>query len=210
MKKQLLSVLSIGILLFTACNSGTKKNEHEGHDMNNMSTDTNKQVTTSVDKDIKPVLITYTNVDAMVAVSVKEIADQYLLVKNALTNENSSEAATAARAMEKAISKLDKSLFTADQKKVYDEFSEELKEHAEHIGKNGDDIKHQRFHFSMMSEDVYDLVKAFGGGRTIYHDHCPMYNEGKGAIWLSESKEVRNPYYGNKMMTCGTVEEMFK
>jgi hypothetical protein len=210
MKKQLLSVLSIGILLFTACNSGTKKNEHEGHDMNNMSTDTSKQVTTSVDEDIKPVSITYTNVDAMVAVSVKEIVDQYLLVKNALTNENSSEAATAARAMEKAISKLDKSLFTADQKKGYDEFSEELKEHAEHIGKNGDDIKHQRSHFSMMSEDVYDLVKAFGGGRTIYHDHCPMYNEGKGAIWLSESKEIRNPYYGNKMMTCGTVEEMFK
>ncbi|MBK8611769.1 MAG: DUF3347 domain-containing protein [Chitinophagaceae bacterium] len=30
----------------------------------------------------------------------------------------------------------------------------------------------------MMSKDMYDMVKAFGAGMTLYHDHCPMYNEG--------------------------------
>ena len=105
---------------------------------------------------------------------------------------------------------VDKSFFTAEQKKVYDNISDDLKEHAEHIGKNGDNITHQREHFAMMSEDVYDLVKAFGGGRPIYHDHCPMYNEGKGALWLSEMKEVKNPYFGAKMPTCGSVEEIIK
>ncbi|TAL51147.1 MAG: DUF3347 domain-containing protein, partial [Chitinophagaceae bacterium] len=93
-------------------------------------------------------------------------------------------------------------------KKVYDDIEDGLKEHAEHTGKNGSDIKHQRSHFSMMSEDVYDLVKAFGGGQPIYHDHCPMYNEGKGAMWLSEMKEVKNPYYGAEMPKCGSVEEI--
>jgi len=112
--------------------------------------------------------------------------------------------------MESTIKKLDKSFLTADQKKVWDGFEDDLREHAEHIGKNAGNIKHQREHFSMMSEDVYDLVKAFGGGRAIYHDHCPMYNEGKGAIWLSETKEVRNPYFGAKMPTCGTVEEVIQ
>lgn len=38
----------------------------------------------------------------------------------------------------------------------------------------------------MMSQYVYALAKAFGGGRTLYHDHCPMYND-KGAMWLSET-----------------------
>ena len=61
-----------------------------------------------------------------------------------------------------------------------------------------------------MSEDIYDLVKAFGGGRSLYHDHCPMYNEKKGAMWLSEMKEVKNPYFGSGMPTCGTVEEVIK
>ena len=62
----------------------------------------------------------------------------------------------------------------------------------------------------MLSEDVYDLAKAFGAGQPLYHDHCPMYNENKGAMWLSEMKEVKNPYYGSKMITCGTVEEVIK
>jgi hypothetical protein len=34
-----------------------------------------------------------------------------------------------------------------------------------------------------------------------------MYNDKKGAIWLSETKEIKNPYYGKKMLTCGNVKE---
>ena len=37
-----------------------------------------------------------------------------------------------------------------------------------------------------------------------------MYNEGKGAIWLSETKEIKNPYLGGKMLTCGEVQEEIK
>ena len=97
------------------------------------------------------------------------------------------------------------------QKKIYDEDEGELKEHAEHIGKNADDIKHQRSHFSMMSEVMYYLVRAFGGGQVLYHDHCPMYNKDKGgAMWLSETKEIKNPYFGNEMPKCGSVEEIIK
>lgn len=154
--------------------------------------------------------IIYTNVDTKSAASIKEIADHYLHVKNALANDNGKEAASGSKAMEAAISKLDRSLLNADQKKVYDGIEDDMKEHTEHIGKNGDNIKHQRNHFSMMSEDVYDLVKAFGGGRPLYHDHCPMYNENKGAMWLSELKEVKNPYFGASMPTCGSVEEVIK
>ena len=144
------------------------------------------------------------------AASIKEIVKHYLHIKNALTNDDAGEAANGAKAMDAGLSKVDKSFFTAEQKVIYDQNEEELKEHAEHIEKNGDNIKHQRSHFSMLSEVIYDLVKAFGAGQPIYHDHCPMYNENKGAMWLSETKEVKNPYFGAKMLTCGTVEEVIK
>ena len=62
----------------------------------------------------------------------------------------------------------------------------------------------------MMSEDVYDLVAAFGAGQILYHDHCPMANDSKGAMWLSETMEVRNPYFGGKMNECVRVEEVIK
>jgi hypothetical protein len=34
-----------------------------------------------------------------------------------------------------------------------------------------------------------------------------MAADGKGASWLSDKREVRNPYYGDKMLTCGSVKE---
>lgn len=174
-----------------------------------MAKDSTQQTMTTDDKEVKAVAVTYTNVDTKAAATIKEIVDHYLHIKNALANDNGSEAANGAKAMGNVISGLDKSLLTTDQKKVYDVVEENLAEHAEHIGKNGDNIKHQREHFLMMSENVYDLAKAFGAGRPLYHDHCPMYNENKGgAMWLSETKEVKNPYFGAEMPTCGTVEEV--
>lgn len=210
MKKILFSLFAISAITFSACNNNGGKNEAGKQDINNMKKDTTQHATATDDKDVKAVAVTYTNMDAKATASINAIVGHYLHIKNALTNDNGSEAANGGKAMEVAISKLDKSLLASEQKKVYDAIEGDLKEHAEHIGKNGDNIKHQREHFSMMSGDVYDLVKAFGGGRTLYHDHCPMYNENKGAMWLSEMKEVKNPYLGNAMPACGSVEEVVK
>ncbi len=210
MKKIIFSIIAVSTIAFTACNNSSTKTESDKHDMGTMSKESMQEAATPVDKEVKAVAVTYTNVDTKVAASIQEIVDHYLHIKNALTNDNGSEAASGAKAMEEVVSKLDKSFFTAEQKKVYDELEADLKEHAEHIGKNGDKIKHQRSHFASLSEDVYDLVKAFGGGRALYHDHCPMYNENKGAMWISELKDVKNPYYGSEMLTCGTVEEIIQ
>lgn len=176
-----------------------------------MNKDSAQHVTATDNNEIKEVAVTYTNVDVKAAASLKEIMDHYLHIKNALASDNGSEAANGGKAMEQVMSKIDKSFFTSDQKKVYDDIEDELKEHAEHIEKNGDKIEHQRSHFSMLSEVMYNLVKSFGGGQPIYHEHCPMYNKDKGgAMWLSETKEIKNPYFGSEMPKCGSVEEVIK
>jgi hypothetical protein len=96
----------------------------------------------------------------------------------------------------------DSSLKAAD-KKAFDDIADDAKEHAEHIGANAGNIKHQREHFDMLWKDMYELVKKFGTGKKIYVDFCPMYNGNKGATWLSETKEIKNPYFGKDMNTCG-------
>jgi len=159
---------------------------------------------------VKVITASFTNVDAGVATYVKTLTDDYLQVKNALANGKASEAGDASKKMYDAMKGFDKSLLTAEQKKVYDQNEDDLREHAEHISKSTSDIEHQRDHFSMMSEDMYSLVKAFGPGKALYHDHCPMAKQGKGAMWLSETKEIKNPYLGEKMPDCGDVEEEIK
>jgi hypothetical protein len=62
----------------------------------------------------------------------------------------------------------------------------------------------------MLSQDMIALVKAAGNSKTLYKDFCPMYNNKKGAFWLSETKEIRNPYYGKEMPRCGEVKEEIK
>jgi hypothetical protein len=61
----------------------------------------------------------------------------------------------------------------------------------------------------MMSE-VCMIWQKLWRWQALYHDHCPMYNEKKGCMWLSELKEVKNPYFGAEMPTCGTIEEVIK
>jgi hypothetical protein len=206
--KKILFGISVMVLIATACNNDSKTAK-EG-DSTKLNTDTSKIAVVPDTSKVATITHTFNSVDPKLATSLNAIFDHYLHIKNALIANNGEDAAKGAKEMGEAMSKVDKSLFTAEQKKVYDPIEEDLKEHAEHIGSNGGKIKHQREHFSMMSEDVYTLVKAFGAGRTVYHDHCPMVNDNKGGMWLSEYKEVKNPYFGGEMNGCVTVEEQIK
>ena len=34
-----------------------------------------------------------------------------------------------------------------------------------------------------------------------------MANDNNGADWISKEKEIKNPYYGDEMLTCGSILE---
>lgn len=145
------------------------------------------------------------------AFPAKEIIAGYLQLKNALAKDNGKDAATAGNNIVAKLAKVDMKSLSKEQMKSYMDIADDLKEHAEHIGANGGKIEHQREHFIIMSKDIADLIKTFGnGGQTLYKDFCPMANDGKGATWISEVKEIKNPYLGSKMPDCGTVKETIK
>ncbi|MDF2188670.1 DUF3347 domain-containing protein [Paraflavitalea sp. CAU 1676] len=73
------------------------------------------------------------------------------------------------------------------------------------------DIEVQRTAYSTLSNDFIALVKKSGlNSGELYVDYCPMALNDKGASWISPNKEIRNPYFGEKMMTCGEVKETIK
>lgn len=143
--------------------------------------------------------------------SVKEIVAAYLQLKNALAKDDAKGAAAAGNTIVALLAKVDMKSIPEAKMKSYMDIADDLKENAEHIGESADKIDHQREHFISLSKDIADLVKNFGnGGQTLYKDFCPMANNGKGAIWISEQKEIKNPYYGKAMPTCGVVKEEIK
>ena len=139
--------------------------------------------------------------------SIKEIVSNYLKLKNALTKDDAKTAAAAGNAIAANLAGLDANSLPVAQKNAYTEIADDAKEHSEHIGANAGKIEHQREHFATLSKDVNDLIKTFGAEQKLYQDFCPMYNNKKGAIWISETKEITNPYYGSKMLTCGSVKK---
>lgn len=198
--KSIILCIAIVATTFAACNNSNNKSGES----QTAAKDTD-QVKTEIDNPETAAVANSTN-----SVSIKEIVTAYLKLKNELTNDNTNDAATAGASLETTFKSFDKTALTAAQKKTFEDVEDDAREHAEHIGKNGGNIAHQREHFEMLSKDMYDLVKAFGSGQVLYKDFCPMYNDNKGAFWISETKEIKNPYLGKAMPTCGSVKEEIK
>lgn len=71
---------------------------------------------------------------------------------------------------------------------------------------NSHDLAAQRAAFKSISKDLIGIYEhAPKASGTLYLQHCPMYDENKGGDWLSTSSAIRNPYYGDEMLTCGKV-----
>ena len=215
MKSRIFSFLIAGsAILFAACNnSESSTNSTEGVTANpgaNAQDNAGSTATTSDDADLTQVKPSFTNVDPKTAASMNEVVNHYLHIKDALAKDNGEEAANAAKAMVTTLGAIDHSTLAGEQMKLYMDVAESLTEHAEHTTDNAKNIHHQREHFVMMSQDMYDLVKGFGANQPLYVGHCPMANDNKGADWLSEKREINNPYMGQKMPKCGKVEKVVK
>ncbi|WP_299213299.1 efflux RND transporter periplasmic adaptor subunit [uncultured Dokdonia sp.] len=72
-------------------------------------------------------------------------------------------------------------------------------------------LENQRTHLVVLNEHIVALAMHIKSpSETLYVQKCPMANSNKGAIWLSTEKEIKNPYYGDTMLTCGSVIEEIK
>lgn len=73
------------------------------------------------------------------------------------------------------------------------------------------DLERQRGFFVTFSTEVIALLsKHYLSEGQYYIQYCPMAKEGQGASWISDSREVRNPYFGDKMLHCGSIQQTVK
>jgi hypothetical protein len=70
------------------------------------------------------------------------------------------------------------------------------------------DIESKRKSFQIVSDGLFDLLRTIRyNGSKVFQQYCPMAFENAGAAWLSNSKEIVNPYFGDKMLHCGDVRD---
>ncbi len=70
------------------------------------------------------------------------------------------------------------------------------------------DIEAKRRDFETITDALWSLTRTVQySGEKVYYQYCPMAFNDKGAYWLSNSAEIRNPYFGDKMLKCGEVAD---
>lgn len=72
---------------------------------------------------------------------------------------------------------------------------------------NSDDVEAQRIAFKVVTDGLIEALKANDSENGVYVQYCPMAFDNTGASWLSTSDQIRNPYFGDKMLKCGRVTE---
>ncbi len=65
------------------------------------------------------------------------------------------------------------------------------------------DIEKARIVFIKLSKEMIELTKTVSFSKTVFVQYCPMADQNKGASWLSYTKPIENPYFGQSMLGCG-------
>jgi copper chaperone CopZ len=140
---------------------------------------------------------------------LKVVFDNYFVVKDAMISSDGNTTSIASKELLTAINNVKMDKLDMDVHMVWMKVVNQIKKDTELISKSKD-INKQRNHFTTLSKDIYSLLKVAKYEVPVYFQHCPMYNDGKGANWLSKENAVKNPYYGSMMLTCGKTVETIK
>lgn len=130
---------------------------------------------------------------------VSNLYQNYISIKTALTIDDADKTSKAATEFIKTAS-------TIDPKVISEGNLATLKKDATAISE-AKSINTQRERFTSLSNSMITLTKQFKlSEKPIFVLYCPMAD----ASWLSNEKQVMNPYYGSKMLSCGSVKSEIK
>lgn len=134
--------------------------------------------------------------DSTQQIQLTQLLSHYYGVKDALVDGNSANASLKATAFIKNVNSIDYKLISEGNINALLKDATIISETKE--------LKVQREHFVNFSNNMAVLAKGVKlTSQTVYLDYCPM----KKANWLSSEKDIKNPYYGSSMLTCGNIVE---
>lgn len=198
MKNQLIAVLLVGAAVVSLSNCAGKKEEtsHEGHEM-----------PAATEEKAPAASAPQFAVDAAFQKQLSAVFTSYVTLKEAFVATDAAKVKTEAATVASSLAGTDMKLLTGAAHNDWMTYSGAMDAALKEIQAT-DDIEAQRTAFKNLSDNLYKSIKAYGlGGVTAYYEYCPMAFNDTGAYWLSDNSTIRNPYFGDKMLSCGSVEE---
>lgn len=177
--------------------NGDNKTEIENKDSENMSN------MTTIDK---------SKIDIKFKQQLGKVVTEYIKLKNAFVNDNPNLAQKEAKNVKNSLENVDMLLLHGG---AHDSWMKSLKPLKEAVNKihNSNEIDKQREAFLIIGENLSKAINTLDiqteNGQALYLEFCPMANNNNGGYWLSYDKEIKNPFYGKAMLTCGEVKATY-
>lgn len=184
-----LAALFFASLFASACSGGEKEAPEAPHDQ-----------PIAVSKNSGPFIQSY-----------DKLLNAYYSLKDALVASDSVKANTAAADLVMQADSLKVNEIQGDTSGIIKEtalsFTSTIHSSSEALQKEPT-LNGKRKEFEMITDALWSLTRTvkYDGGK-VYYSYCPMAFDNKGAYWMSNSAEIRNPYFGEKMLKCGSVED---
>jgi len=151
---------------------------------------------TMSEKEVTPALV------AQREIQKKEVTNHYLALKNNFIISDSVAASQNAKALVASFNKFKFKKLTLQKMNEATIMRKEIVQLATEISATKD-INRQRKAFSLLSTKFLAIAdKLKPADMPLYEQVCPM----TGDVWVSESKEIKNPYFPKNMLTCGEVK----
>lgn len=167
----------IGIT-FTSCKDNSKQNEPEVVTVDNTANVVEIYEVAEVEAEFNDP-------------KVEAAFEQYLQVESALINTDAEKTATESSKLVALLKEMN---------------ADEATQKAVSVMADSEDISEQREHFEALSAGIETMLEGALKSGTIYKQYCPMAFNNKGASWISTSRDILNPYFGDKMLKCGRVD----
>lgn len=136
-----------------------------------------------------------------------QYAEDYQELKDALVDTDFETAKAAASETLSSLEAVDMTQLEGEAHNYWMQQQNTMQQYLQAMA-DASDIEEIRKHFAEITQPMKQSIAAYGvPGETFYVQYCPMAFNDQGASWISSEEAIRNPYFGDKMLKCGKVQE---
>jgi Cu(I)/Ag(I) efflux system membrane fusion protein len=141
---------------------------------------------------------------------LNKVLQSYFAIQKAMVNDDSKDVSKATQLAVESLKSVDMTLLDHKTHMLWMKNADALSMTLQMLSKQSTLVK-QRELLPRLTDEMLQVVQQFSVGQAnIYKASCPMAFDNKGASWLQDSDKIQNPYFGNVMQTCGSIDEVIQ
>ena len=141
---------------------------------------------------------------------LNKLLKSYFAIQKAMVDDNAKNVSLATRQAIVSLKAVDMTLLDNKTHMLWMKSADALSMTLQMLSKQSTLVK-QRELLPAFTDEMLQVVQQFSVGQAnIYKASCPMAFDNKGASWLQDTNTVLNPYFGDMMLHCGSIDEVIQ